>query len=669
MPKDVRLKKKYAEFGRVALVIAVLLTANFIHAQSEPEQLKPILGRQLQNAEVTVFQLRQYLMKHVPQLSIPASAQEWTAKAKQIREHLLTDVVFHGWPADWVNAPPRFECPQTIETGKGYRIRKCRYEIVPGFQSAALLYEPDNVSGKVPAILNVNGHIGPLGKAIEYKQKRCINYAKQGMLALNLEWLDFGELSDPANDHGYAAHLDLAGLNGVGLFYLAMRRGLDYLYEHPNVDRRRIGVTGLSGGGWQTIVLSSLDERVLLAAPVAGYCSLTTSIEQPDYMGNDIEENPTDFRDGVDYTHLTAMRAPRPTLLIYNAEDTVFRGPIVKPYIFDQVQPFFRLFGKEDVFSWHENTDPGTHNYQLDNRQQSYQFFNRYFGLPGTGRETPAGAEIMSYDQLVVGLPKNNLTILGLARERARKIQRPPMGAETAERSRLTALVRYKPVTVKHAWAVASTKNKGVETHSYQFQLSNDLSANGIIVKGTMTPGNAPATIVLHDKGRTWAAAEVSDRVNRDEQVLALDLLFTGDASPEKPGSPPRPGNDTVPEYTQMLASVGERPIGMEAAQLVGIAHWLRDISGASQIRLESTGIRNQVAALTASALDPTLFSQVVIFDGMRSLSYLLDAPVTYEAAPDLFCLDLYKDFDLDRLATLAQPTKISQMYADENPK
>jgi hypothetical protein len=174
---------------------------------------------------------------------------------------------------------------------------------------------------------------------------------------------------------------------------------------------------------------------------------------------------------------------------------------------------------------------------------------------------------------------------------------------------------------------------------------------------------------VLHDKGRTWAAAEVSDRVNRDEQVLALDLLFTGDASPEKPGSPPRPGNDTVPEYTQMLASVGERPIGMEAAQLVGIAHWLRDISGASQIRLESTGIRNQVAALTASALDPTLVSQVVIFDGMRSLSYLLDAPVTYEAAPDLFCLDLYKDFDLDRLATLAQPTKISQMYADENPK
>jgi hypothetical protein len=83
-------------------------------------------------------------MKHVPHLSVPAPAQEWAAEAKQIREHLLTDVVFHGWPTDWVKAPPRFECLQTIETGKGYRICKCRYEIVPGFQSAALLYEPDS---------------------------------------------------------------------------------------------------------------------------------------------------------------------------------------------------------------------------------------------------------------------------------------------------------------------------------------------------------------------------------------------------------------------------------------------------------------------------------------------------------------------------------------------
>jgi len=78
---------------------------------------------------------------------------------------------------------------------------------------------------------------------------------------------------------------------------------------------------------------------------------------------------------------------------------------------------------------------------------------------------------------------------------------------------------------------------------------------------------------------------------------------------------------------------------------------------------VESTGIRNQVAALIAADLEPTLFSEVVIQEGMPSLKYLLDAPVKFEFAPDLFCLDLYKEFDIDRLAKLAEPTLVTQKY------
>ncbi len=54
-------------------------------------------------------------------------------------------------------------------------------------------------------------------------------------------------MNHPENAHMNSAHLDLVGRNAVGLFYLAMRRGLDYLDEHPKVDRARLGVTGLSG--------------------------------------------------------------------------------------------------------------------------------------------------------------------------------------------------------------------------------------------------------------------------------------------------------------------------------------------------------------------------------------------------------------------------------------
>ena len=639
------------------LIVGVLLTASSAHAQSSPPPLEPILSQKIQAAEVTAWQLRDYVMDHVPRQFSSQSAQEWTVEARRLRQHVLEEIVFHGWPKEWVNSPPRFDDLGLMESGNGYRMRKLRFEIVPGFQSTGILYEPENLEGKVPAILNVNGHEYLQGKAVEYKQKRCINFAKRGILSLSLEWLNCGELSHAENDHQFAAHLDLVGANGVGLFYLAMRRGLDYLYGHPNVDRNRLGMTGLSGGGWQTIVMSSLDERVMAAVPVAGYSSLVSVIEHPG--GEDIEQIPTDFFVRADYSHLTAMRAPRPTLLIYNAEDDCcFRAPLVKPYILDQVRPFFRLFDAEDAFEWHENTDPGTHNYQLDNRLQAYRFFSKHFHLPTITSEIPVDSEIKSYDDLVVGLPKDNLTILGLARKLATEIKRLPVPSSSAaraewaslERVKVKTLVRYQPVSVKHPWAIANTKNRGVETRSYRFEMRNGLSATGVWVKAIGIPDNAPIAIVLNDKGKKESATLTSDHVNRGEQVLAIDLLFFGDASPG------------VSEYAQLLAAIGDRSIGIEAAQLIGITRWLHNLSGAPRVHLDAAGIRSQVVALTACALEPRLFSELSTRGGMRTLGFLLEEPVAYEDAPDLFCLDLYRNLDVDGLVALAEPTKIKQI-------
>jgi hypothetical protein len=184
-------------------------------------------------------------------------------------------------------------------------------------------------------------------------------------------------------------------------------------------------------------------------------------------------------------------------------------------------------------------------------------------------------------------------------------------------------------------------------------------------LKDVSTRADAPLTIVLNDGGKAAAAKqiwdggpEVAGRMERGEQVLVLDLLFTGDEAPEGPEL-----------FTEMLAATGERPLGIEAAQLVEVARWAQAQWSPGAIRLESTGIRSQVVSLVAAAVEPQLFSEVAGHGGMRSLGYLLEKPVPYEAAPDLFCLDLYKDFDIGQLEVLANPAHvIEDHYVDLLP-
>ena len=647
--------------GRMPFIVGCIIPlAMFVgaSAQTTPHSVQSVLEECIQPSAVTTFQIQSYLAKRMVRLPLPISSDKWRSEEARIRNHVLEEVAFHGWPHAWIDAAPRFRETDVIASGKGYRLHKFRYEIVPGFDSAAVLYEPQTVNGKAPAILNLIGH-EVAGNAAEYEQKRCINFAKRGIFALSLSWAGFGELAQVENGHDYAAHLDLVGANALGFFYLAMRRGLDYLASLPQVDAHRLGVTGLSGGGWQTTLLGALDERIAVAVEVAGIGALESNLIRP-LDTDEIEENATDLTQNEDYPVFVAIRAPRPTLLIHNAEDDCcFRAALVKPYIYDQVRPFFRLFGKEeDDLAWHENRDPGTHNYQLENREQAYGFFTKHLGLPVTPREIPSDDEVRPAEQLAVGLPQQNLTIAGLARKLAGQIAQKatPTASDRAlwiksQREHLKGVIRYAPVSVENAWRANNTRHLGLETLSYRFDFSNGLSATGIWLKAISAPSDDPVTIVLADEGYKAASEIVSEHVNRGEQVLALDLLFNGATAPENPA-----------DWEMLVATTGDRPLGLEAAQLLAVAAWLRADAGRSGFSVVTEGIRNQVIAVTSAALEPTVFVRTESRQWMGSLDYLLKNSVAFRTAPELFCLDLYKYFDLDRLSLMAVPTEVRRI-------
>jgi hypothetical protein len=639
------------------LLFALIATGEFAKAQAIRDTVAPLLEKEVQPKAVSAYQLQRYLMQHLPKPAVPATAEQWSVEAQKLRKHILSDVVYHGWPQEWIDSAPRFEQTEVIETNHGYRVRKYRYEIVPGFASTAILYEPEPLNGRVPAILNLTGH-EPLGNLTEYEQKRCINFAKQGILALSLGWPGLGELGQQENNHDFAGQLDLVGSNSLGFFYLIIRRGLDFLVTLRNADDTRIGVTGLSGGGWQTVMISSLDQRVYAMVEVAGIGSLETNLTRP-IDSSDIEEDATDLMMGFDYPFLIAMRAPRPTLLIHNAQDDCcFLAPLVKPYVYEQILPFFKLYRSENALRWYENLDPGTHNYQLDNRQQAYAFFSEHFHLAPVRKEVPSDSEIFTPLQLAGHLPTDNLTTARLAIKLASQIHRAPAPAVgerdawvISERERLKSILRYSLVSVDGPWKLVSTKRPGLQSFSYRFDFSNSLSGTGIWVAGQPAAPKAPLTILLNDKGYKASVQDVVERVNRGEQALAFEPLFFGSTSPD----------ETEPAYWEMLvASRGDRAIGLEVGQLIATARWFGTGTGPNKIRLFTDGIRSQVVALAAAALEPDLFSEIVSNHAMSSLGYLLDALVPYRTAPDLFCLDLYKYFDIDRLAILASPVKVT---------
>src|SRR5229473_1789547 len=106
--------------------------------------------------------------------------------------------------------------------------------------------------------------------------------------------------------------------------------------------------------------------------------------------------------------------------------------------------------------------------------------------------------------------------------------------------------------------------------------MSDGLMTNGVWLLPSSATDNAPATIILDDKGRAATSEPVAERLYRGEQVLAADLPFQGDAWKR----------DSTWLFEQMIVTTGARPLGIEAAHLIEVANWLKRL-GAPKVRLE----------------------------------------------------------------------------------
>ncbi len=618
------LQAALAEEKRVANVEP--LTAEEVTAALSEE----IIGPDLALEEVQVFN-----ETRVPDMPRVRTAEEWQAEASAIRKQVLDRVVFRGGAAEWRDTPLRVEWGKTIEDLPGYRIKKLKFEAVPGWWFPALLYEPLELKGKVPVVLNVNGH-ARTGKATDYKQLRCINQAKRGMIALNVEWIGMGQFANRMG-HYQMAQLDLCGVAGIAPFYLNMSKGLDVLLAHPNADPDRVAVAGLSGGGWQTIFISSLDERVKLANPVAGYSSFKTRARHGKDLG-DSEQTPNDLAVYADYTHLTAMLADRAALLTNNAYDRCcFTAGHALPPLIDAAAPIFSLLDRRDYLRTHINHKPGSHNFGVDNRQQLYRFMGDVF-YPGNtsfdAREIPSEAEVKSYDDLVVPLPEDNHSFNSIALGLMKDLPKPQTGSPAEQRKRLLEIIHAKDYTVNAAKEVGG---EGGVVH-FQFALGRDWTVPATV----FTPPEAKATtLLIADEGRAKQTAAVTQLMEDGNRVVALDPFFFGESKIKS--------RDFL--HVILMHAVGERALGVQAGQIAAIADWAAEAYG-EPVGLQSIGPRLSVAARLA-AVQTEAIQTVTLHDPMKSLKEVLTENRGANHLPEMMCFGLLEAFDLKQIEAL----------------
>ena len=277
-------------------------------------------------------------------------------------------------------------------SANGFHIEKLIYQSLPGLYVTALVYVPENGDKVHPAILVAAGHSAN-GK-IHY-QDLCQRLVQRGYLVISWDPVGQGERSQfwdaKTNRSRYnlicAEHAvmgNLAYLAGANLARWEIwdgMRAVDYLLTRPDVDGRRISLTGTSGGGFQTALLVRLDERIKVVIPSCYITALPMRVGNRIFVDPDSDPEQDLFgfiSKGVDHAGLLLMMYPRPVMV---AAATLDFFPVQGAHkSYSEVSTFYERFGHADRIGFAESYNP--HQYSLKNQEAALNFLDRFNGMP-----------------------------------------------------------------------------------------------------------------------------------------------------------------------------------------------------------------------------------------------------------------------------------------------
>jgi hypothetical protein len=316
----------------------------------------------------------------------------WEGRRQLVREQVL--VATGLWPMP-ERTPLNALIHGKIDRGD-YTVEKVFFASLPGHYVSGNLYRPKTKNGtKSPGILSPHGHwpggrfFNDNDKAAEAQvrnkaeqtlagahhplQARCAQLARMGCVVFHYDMVGYAD--SQAIPHAAFADADatLRCQSLMGLQTWNSVRALDFLIGLDDVDPKRIGVTGASGGGTQTFLLGAVDDRPAVAFPAV---MVSTQMQ-----GGCVCENCSLLRVQTGNVELAALFAPKP-LGMTGADDWTIH---IETKGLPELKAIYKLYDVEDRVMA-KCFPEFKHNYNQVSREVMYNWFNKYLAL---GQPTP----------------------------------------------------------------------------------------------------------------------------------------------------------------------------------------------------------------------------------------------------------------------------------------
>ncbi|HJN16555.1 MAG TPA: acetylxylan esterase, partial [Armatimonadota bacterium] len=585
----------------------------------------------------------------------PESADEWAKRKKRVKKDLAKALGLSPLPK---RTPLNAQMTGTSERDK-YTIENVVFESRPGFFVTANLYVPKGLERPAPAVVVVPGHAMDDGKNYGLYQMAQIGLARMGFVVLGYDPIGQGERKLPGFSHNLGYSLLLVGWTNEGFITWDTMRAIDYLCTRPEVDARRIGLAGNSGGGENTFYATPLERRVRAAASFCFTCSYDQWIR---HGGNHCICNhmPGIVRD-MEQFEIIGLNAPRPFLIGNGADDPIFPIAGTRDTL-RRAQAIYEFDGAADAVALIAS-DAG-HGWSQELREACYGWLGHWLMGIGDGSpipeesfeaEDPNSSDVLCLDG--EGLPEGHETLITLAQARADELiaGHGPIPRTRHQRGdlrrNLWRVLGGKPkADPPSARAVGTFQHEGraVERLAITTEAGNEVPA---FLMWPAERGDAcPAMIYLHEGGKIAARSSefVRSVLDRGVAVLALDPRAIGEVAPS--GDYNHVASDAI--------VLGRPLLAQHAWDVMQAAGYLRSLDGvdASRIGIHGYGPTGLIALL-AGALDGKM-SAVIAERTLASFRYAIE-----DSQPQpkwIFAPSILKVADIPHLAACVAPGRIS---------